>query len=90
MCVYIIYIYIYIYIYTHTHTHTHDGLLATTHIHTWSSVLQLEIFILKLVTIDRFSSGAVVIGEISSLAHEVGNDTMERAALIAKALLART
>jgi len=53
-------------------------------------VLQLEIFILKLVTIDRFSSSAVVIGEISSLAHEVGNDTVERAASIAKALLART
>ena len=72
------------------YTCTHDDRLAATHIHTWSSMLQLEIFILKLVTIDRFSSSAVVIGEISTLAHEVGNDTMERAALIAKALLART
>jgi len=50
----------------------------------------MEIFILKLATINRFSSSAVVIGEISSLAHEVGNDTMERAATVAKALLART
>jgi hypothetical protein len=72
------------------YAYTQDDWLATTHIHTRSSVLQLEIFILKLVTIDRFSSRAVVIGEISSLAHEVGNDTMERAALVAKALLART
>lgn len=68
----------------------YDDRLIATHIQTWSSVLQLEIFILKLATIDRFSSSAVVIGEISSLAHEVGNDTMERAGLIAKALLART
>ena len=77
-------------VYLYIYTHTHDDRLAATHIQTWSSVLQLEIFILKLATIDRFSSSAVVIGEISSLAHEVGNDTMERAALIAKALLART
>jgi len=47
-----------------------------------SSVPQLEILVLKLVTIDGFAAGSVVVGEITALAHEVGDHTMEGRALI--------
>jgi len=54
---------------------------------TWPLVLQLEVFISKLVAINRLSSGAVVVGEIASLAHELGDDAMEAGALESEALL---
>uniref|UniRef100_A0A8C2Y797 Uncharacterized protein n=1 Tax=Coturnix japonica TaxID=93934 RepID=A0A8C2Y797_COTJA len=54
---------------------------------TWSRVLQDEVFIIKLLPIDGFSSGAVVVGEVPSLAHELGDDAVEAAPLEAKAFL---
>ena len=37
---------------------------------TLAGVLQLEVFVFELVTIDRLATSAVVVGEISTLAHE--------------------
>jgi hypothetical protein len=48
----------------------------------------LEVFIRELCTINRLSTRAVVIGEVTALAHEVGNDTVERRSLITESLLA--
>jgi len=53
-----------------------------------SGVLQLEVLVLELVAVDGLSTGSVVVGEVSTLAHEVGDDTVEAGALVAEALLA--
>ena len=53
-----------------------------------TSVLQLEVLILELVSVDGLSSSSVVVCEVSALAHESWNDTVEGAALVAKARLA--
>jgi hypothetical protein len=50
-------------------------------------MLEGEVLILKLISIDGLSSSAIVVGEISALAHEVGDDTVESASLITKSLL---
>ena len=49
--------------------------------------LQLEVFVGELGAVDRLSSGTVVVGEVSSLAHEVGDDTVELAVLVPESLL---
>ena len=54
---------------------------------TWSSVLQTEVLVLKLVAVDGLSSGSISSGEVSPLAHEVGDDAVEAGALVAEALL---
>jgi hypothetical protein len=51
-----------------------------------SGVLQRKIFIFKFVAVDGLAASAVVPGKISSLAHEFGDDPVERAALKTKAL----
>lgn len=56
-------------------------------VHTRPSVLQCEVLVLKLVAIDGLAPSAVVFGEVSPLAHEVRDDTMECAALVAETLL---
>lgn len=56
--------------------------------HVCTLYLQLKVFVCKFVAIDRFATSSVVIGEITSLAHEVGDDTMERRTLEAETLLA--
>jgi hypothetical protein len=43
-----------------------------------------KVFIAKLSSIDGFASSAIVIGEITTLAHEVGDDTMEDTTLVTK------
>lgn len=50
-------------------------------------MLQSEVFIFKLVSIDRFASSAIVVSKITTLAHEVWNDTVENASLVAKTFL---
>jgi len=40
-------------------------------------MLQLEVFVSKLFSVDALAAGAIVIGEVASLAHETRNDTME-------------
>ena len=54
---------------------------------TRSSVLQSEILVLKLVAVDGLSPGSISSGEVTSLTHEVGDDTVETGALVAEALL---
>lgn len=44
---------------------------------TGAGMLQGEVLILKLVAVDGLAAGTVVVGEISSLAHEVGDHTVE-------------
>ena len=53
-------------------------------------LLQDEVLISKLVSIDRFSTGTVVVGEISSLAHEVSDDTVETWSGVSESLLTGT
>jgi hypothetical protein len=53
---------------------------------TRSRVLQNEVLIRKLGTVDGLSTRTVVVGEVTTLAHESGNHTVEGRALEAKAL----
>jgi len=50
-------------------------------------MLEREVLISELFSVDGFSTSAVVVGEVSTLAHEVGNDTVERTSLVAESLL---
>ena len=51
-------------------------------------MLELEVLIRELCAVDGLAAGAVVVGEVASLAHEVGDDAVEGGALEAEALLA--
>jgi len=55
---------------------------------TRASVLQLEVLVLELAAVDGLATSAIVVGEVTTLAHEVGDDTVEDAALVAKTLFA--
>jgi len=48
-------------------------------------VLSLEIFIGKLLAIDRLPTSTIAASEITTLQHELGNDAVELAALVSKA-----
>jgi len=50
-------------------------------------VLQGKVFISKLLSVDRLSTGSVAASEVAALNHEFGNDTMKLTALETKALL---
>lgn len=50
-------------------------------------VLENEVFVIKLLPVDGFASGAVVVGEVPGLAHELGDDAVEAAPLEAEAFL---
>lgn len=54
---------------------------------TWLGVFEDKVLILKLPSIYGFPPSAVVIGEISTLAHKLRDDSVEAAALESKALL---
>merc|ERR1719180_765429 len=45
--------------------------------HTRSSVLETEVLIFKLAPIDGLSTSSIASSEVTSLAHEVGNDPVE-------------
>lgn len=52
-------------------------------------MLQLEVLIFELVAIDGLATSAIVVGEITTLAHELRNDTVEGGALVTESALAR-
>jgi len=52
-------------------------------------VFEDKVLVVKLAAVDGLSAGAVVVGEVSSLAHELGDDAVEAASLEAKAFLMR-
>lgn len=54
----------------------------------WCEMLQGEVLILELVAIDGFATSAIVIGEITTLAHEVWNHAVECWVFVAETLLA--
>merc|ERR1719491_2336567 len=43
-----------------------------------SGVLQFEVLVLKLIPVDGLAASAVVVREVAALAHEAGDDTVER------------
>jgi len=51
-------------------------------------VLELEVLVGELLAVDGFAARAITTGEVSTLEHELWNDTMELAALVTEALLA--
>jgi len=53
-----------------------------------AGVLESEVLISKLGTIDGLATSAVLVGEIATLAHEVGDDAMERGACVTETLFA--
>merc|ERR1719244_1322743 len=55
-----------------------------------SGVLQLEILILKLGTVDRLATSTISSSEVTPLAHKVGNHPVERRSLETEPLLAGT
>jgi len=50
-------------------------------------VLQLEVLVSELLAVDGLSTGSIVLGEVTTLQHELGDDTMERAAFVSKSVL---
>jgi len=55
-----------------------------------TGVFESKVFIGKLSAVDRLSAGAVMVGEVATLTHEVRDHPMECRALEAEALLSRT
>jgi len=52
------------------------------------AVLQLEVLVGELVAVDGLAASAVALGEVTTLDHEVLDDTVEGGTLVTKALLA--
>jgi len=53
----------------------------------WSSVLQCEVLIREFLSIDRLPASAITTSEISTLAHEFFDNTMEGATFVTKSFL---
>lgn len=51
-------------------------------------MLQLEVLIFELVAIDGFATSAIVVGKVTSLAHELGDNAVESGSLVAESPLA--
>mmetsp|Transcript_26632 Transcript_26632/g.61241 ORF Transcript_26632/g.61241 Transcript_26632/m.61241 type:complete len:245 (+) Transcript_26632:246-980(+) len=49
-------------------------------------VLDSEVLVLKLLPIDRLATRPIAVGEVSSLAHELGDDPMEATVLVVERL----
>lgn len=54
---------------------------------TRAGVLLGEVLIRELSTVDRLTTGTVEVGEVTTLEHELGDDTVENRVLVAVALL---
>merc|ERR1712224_126710 len=52
-----------------------------------AGVIQAEVLVFKLLAVNGLATGSIVVGEIASLAHEVWDNTVKGAVLVAKALL---
>ena len=50
-------------------------------------MLELEVFICEFLAIDGLATSAIVVREVSSLTHEVGDDPMEGTSLVSVSLL---
>jgi len=44
-------------------------------------VLELEVLVLELGSVDRLAASTIVVGEVTSLNHEILDDTVETASL---------
>ena len=53
-------------------------------------MLEAEVFILKLVSIDGLAFGSVVVSEITTLAHESWDDSVEGGSLVSESFLSST
>ena len=53
-----------------------------------AGVLEREVFVLELVTVDGLAARAVLGGEVASLAHEPRDDSVKRGLLVAETRLA--
>mmetsp|Transcript_16340 Transcript_16340/g.31884 ORF Transcript_16340/g.31884 Transcript_16340/m.31884 type:complete len:211 (+) Transcript_16340:258-890(+) len=51
-------------------------------------VLEIKVLVGELLPINGLSTSSIMVGEISSLAHETGDDTVERASGVSESLLA--
>lgn len=50
-------------------------------------MLEIEVLISKLLTVDGLASSTIVTRKVTTLAHEFGNDAVEATALVTEALL---
>ena len=50
-------------------------------------MLENEVLVVECAAVDALASGAVALGEVAALAHELRNDAVKRAAFVAEALL---
>lgn len=53
-------------------------------------VLELKVLVFKLRTVNGLAASSIAVREVTSLHHEIGDDTMEARALETEALLPRT
>ena len=50
-------------------------------------MLELEVLVCELLSVDALSTGAIVVRKIASLTHKLFNHTVKRRSLVAKAFL---
>uniref|UniRef100_A0A2S2QQ78 Uncharacterized protein n=1 Tax=Sipha flava TaxID=143950 RepID=A0A2S2QQ78_9HEMI len=57
---------------------------------TRSSMLQYKVFIFEFISVYRFSSSAIMVREITTLAHKVWNNTVKNASLVTETFFSST